>query len=108
MALDLSIFTADESNVTDDLPATLAFDLGGDTVVGMIGESVHGQTLDPEGFLDRADAVARVLVSRFIIIQPYRNGTLTHVETGKRYRVATISKDPTNLTYVFGLVELTR
>lgn len=105
-AINLSIWAADESEITTALPATFVFQ-DGQSVIGMAGDMAFGQELIEEGFTGSSDIEFRGLISRFTS-KPALNSTATHVETGLKYRISTLKNGPENLTYIFGMVNLTK
>ena len=106
MTLDLTVFETEEAAIATDLPASMLFPDGA-VVVGMVGDASFGHDLVMEGFTGDSDLEFRGLVSRFTA-QPALNSTMTHIETGLKYRILKRAIAPDRLTYVFGLVNLSK
>ena len=106
MSIDLTVWAADEQAITLDLPAHMLFQ-DGQSIVGMAGDASFGHELVMDGFQGSSDIEFRALVSLFTSM-PALNTTATHVESGLKYRIQTRKIGPDNLTYIFGMVNLTK
>lgn len=106
MSIDLSVFATDEAAITAELPATMIFQ-DGQSVVGMVGDSRFSQDLVMDGFQGNSDVEFRGRVSLFTTM-PNLNTKCTHKESGLQYRISTRNLAPDGITYVFGLVNLTK
>lgn len=107
MSIDTSVFATEEAAIAADLPATFLFEDGNQTVIGMAGEATYRHTLVEEGFQGESDFEFRGLVSRFSS-KPSLNSIVTDQTTGNGFRIESLKTGPDNLTYIFGLVSLTK
>lgn len=108
MAIDFTIWAADQLAIQDDLPDSIVFDSpDGRTIVCMSGQSAQSRKLEEEGFYGVYDLTILVLSSAFAGNVPATRAKFTHARSGLRYRIEKISDSPDMISYQIDAMQVT-